>query len=57
MGRDSSVGATCCGLDCPGIESGDGVTFYSPIQTGPVVNPVSSKMGTGPLNGGKAAGE
>jgi hypothetical protein len=55
MGPESSVRVTCFGLECPGIESGEGVTFYLPIQTGPVVNPLSPTMGTGHLNGDKAA--
>ena len=57
VGRDSSVGiATRYGLDGPGIESRWGARFSAPVQTGPGTYPASCTVGTGSLQGGKAAG-
>ena len=56
MGRISSVGvATRCGIDGPEIESRWG-RGPSPVQAGPGVHLTSSKIGTGSLPLGKAAG-
>ena len=54
LGMYSSVGiVTRYGLDGPGIESQWGGGF---IQTHPVVQTVSCKMGNASFPGGKAAG-
>jgi hypothetical protein len=48
----SSVGiATGYGLDGPGIESRWGARFFTPVQTGPVADPASCRMGTGSFPG------
>jgi hypothetical protein len=57
LGRDSSVGiATRYGLDGPEFESQWGARFSAPVRTGPGAHPFSCTMGTGSLQGLKAAG-
>jgi len=52
VGRDSSVGiATNYNLDGPGIESGWGARFSSPVQIGPGPHPAFSTIGTGSFLG------
>jgi hypothetical protein len=57
VGRNSAVGiATHYGLDGSGIESRWGARFSAPVQTGPGAHPACCMMGTGSLQGLKAAG-
>jgi hypothetical protein len=54
VGSDSSVStATCCGLDCPWIESRLGQIFRS-LYAGPGAHPIPYKMDTVCLAGGPA---
>jgi hypothetical protein len=48
VGRHNAVGiATRYGVEGPGIEYRWGVTFYTPVQTGPGADTASCKIGTG----------
>jgi hypothetical protein len=54
--RDSVVDvASRYGLDGPGFEPRWLGRFFGPIQTSPLTQPASCKMGTGSLSGDKAA--